>query len=178
MDEESTFSAETYWPIGNTYVGLDIEQNLVSMTVPVMKFINGHNITVRELYNLGGETGVIEAHSCFGLTVQGCAFVDMHGTQKEVKLVDCTSTVMLNNYAYGAQNPEVPRLPAWEESGSTNGTIMIGSGVVVVPSYATGSLPAYAANKIPVGSLAYDTTTNNLKVIDTSNAWVKVGTQT
>ena len=42
---------------------------------------------------------------------------------------------------------------------------------ITVPKYATGSLPTGV-----IGELAYDTTTNTLKV-KTNSAWVTVGSQ-
>ena len=42
---------------------------------------------------------------------------------------------------------------------------------ITVPKYATGSLPTGV-----IGELAYDTSTNTLKV-KTNSAWVTVGTQ-
>jgi len=125
---------------------------------------------------IGGDTG-LQLKPALACLVETCNGVFAGGSQSSgmntaglVVASDCGNCVLHGSEDYGTST-DADRV-------DNTDTIMLGNGVATVPRYATGSLPAYIAGRVDVGSLAYDTTTNNLKVLDTAHNWVKVGTQT
>lgn len=123
---------------------------------------------------IGGDAGsqLKPAQACLVETVNG-AFIG--GNQSSgmnaagvVIASDSDNIVLCATEDYGT---------ATDADRMDNATTNFFGSVVTVPRYTTANLPAWVSGRVQVGSLAYDTTTDNLKVIDNSHAWVKVGTQ-
>ena len=150
-----------------------------SANTPLVRIDGWSTVVIRDtlFYQFG--SGVL-LDTCRDARIENCSFKDISANAGayKIKLTDCKNTLLISNHEEtvdGSPNYGLRSNCSWEESGTTAGTITIQNGVVGLPRYTTANLPAGAAGKIITGSLAYDTTTNTMKVLrNDGTTWANV----
>ncbi len=109
-------------------------------------------------------------HFSYGIELVDCEYPVLVGNTWKligttaITFTTCTDQVVVADRQIGTNPGETVAVLTIAETTSPGGTYCV-NGVVQVPRYTTGNLPAGGATSRRAGSLAYDTTTNTLKVM-------------